>query len=192
MVPPATTAERSASAVPNGVIGMIFFLGTETMVFAGLVSAFLVLRAGAPWPPPGQPRLPVAITALNTLVLLASGLTMFRAHAAARSDRRDPFRRRLLATALLGAAFLAVQGVEWVRLVRFGLTLTSSLYGAVFYALVGVHGLHVAAGLALLCFLLVRVSAESPAARGVVAACGLYWSFVVAVWPILYVLLYLA
>lgn len=53
---------------------MLVFLASEVMLFAALVSAFLVLRAeAAAWPPPGQPRLPVTVSGLNTVVLLCSG-----------------------------------------------------------------------------------------------------------------------
>jgi heme/copper-type cytochrome/quinol oxidase subunit 3 len=59
---------------------MLAFLSAETMFFAGLISAFFVLRlSAAVWPPPLQPRLPVLVTGLNTLVLLASSVAMLAA-----------------------------------------------------------------------------------------------------------------
>lgn len=171
---------------------MVLFLITEVMFFAGLISAFLVLRAGAVlWPPLDQPRLPVGITAVNTAILLLSGGTMHRAVTAAR--RRGGPGRWLDATALLGALFLAIQGSEWVRLVGFGLTTSSSLYGGTFYTLVGAHGIHVLAAL----IVLVSVALRTRRARGAAASsralglCRMYWLFVVAVWPVLYVLVYL-
>ena len=173
---------------------MLVFLGSETMFFAGLVSAFLILRAGSPaWPPPGQPRLPVAVSAVNTLILFASGFAVRQAVRSIRADLRLALTRWLAVTALLGGTFLAVQGSEWIRLLRFGLSFTSSLYGATFYTLIGVHGLHAAAGLAALLVVLRR------AANGLyclddhcgVEVCSLYWCFVVLVWPVLYVIAYL-
>jgi len=66
---------------------MLFFLSAETMFFAGLISAFFVLRlSAAVWPPPLQPRLPVLVTGLNTLVLLASSVAMIAALRAAGID----------------------------------------------------------------------------------------------------------
>lgn len=172
---------------------MVLFLGTETMVFGGLISAFVILRAGAAWPPPGEPRLPAAVSAVSTLFLLASGIAMFRARSAIQTNDRRSLHRWLLAAALLGSGFLAVQGSEWLRLVSFGLTLQSSLYGATFYTLVGVHGLHVTGGLAGLLFVLHRVRSGRYSAErhSGIEICWLYWSFVVAVWPVLYVLVYL-
>src|SRR5205085_2530251 len=61
----------------------------------------------------------------------------------------DPVRhvRWLQGTAALGALFLAVQGYEWIRLIGFGLSLASGVYGTTFFALIGLHGLHVLAAL---------------------------------------------
>ncbi len=98
------------------------------MFFAGLLSAFLILRAGASgWPPPGQPRLPVAVTGANTFILLLSGVTVYLALRAIRAGDAKGMRRWLLSTALLGAVFLTVQGSEWVRLVRYGLQACTEL-----------------------------------------------------------------
>src|SRR5210317_2226857 len=69
------TQSKRKLPVSNGVLGMVFLIITEVMFFAGLISAYLVNRAGNPvWPPDDQPRLPVEITAINTLILLLSGL----------------------------------------------------------------------------------------------------------------------
>ena len=179
--------------VPSAVLAMAIFIAAEAMFFAGLISAFLVLRAqGTDWPPLGQPRLPVIVTGVNTLILLLSGWTMIRAGA---SQKRGEaiFTRWLDATAFLGIAFLLIQGYEWLRLVGFGLTTSSSLYGATFYTLVGAHGLHVVVAVAALIAAL-RIAArpgEQRAGRAWLEPYGMYWLFVVAVWPVLYVLVYL-
>jgi heme/copper-type cytochrome/quinol oxidase subunit 3 len=179
----------------NGVLAMAVFLATEVMLFAGLVSAFLILRAGATaWPPPDQPRLPIGVTAVNTAVLLLSAWTMQRAARAARGTGLAVLLRWLAGTAALGATFLAVQGAEWVALVRHGLRASSSLYGASFYTVIGCHGLHVGAAVVTLVALFgwARRAASAQQCRTRVEVCRLYWLFVVAVWPVLYVLVYLA
>ena len=70
-----TAVPARRTAVPSPILGMVIFVITEVMMFAGLISAFVIARQGSPieWPPPWQPRLPVVITSFNTCVLLASG-----------------------------------------------------------------------------------------------------------------------
>jgi len=171
---------------------MVLFLFTEAMIFAALISAFIVLKTRAvAWPPPGQPRLPVEVTGVNTLVLLASGYTMIRAVASLRSGRGGAA-AWLQATAGLGILFLLVQGYEWARLIGFGLTGAAGVYGATFYAIVGIHALHVLAAILVVAANLGRTrrgfyTAESHSG---LVLCRMYWVFVVAVWPILYALLY--
>lgn len=181
--------------VPHAVLGMLIFLGTEVMFFASLISAFLVLRAGAAeWPPPGQPRLPVALTAANTVVLLASAVSMARAVRAARAGAVPALARLLGWTAALGTTFLLVQGSEWVRLLAHGLGVATSLYAATFYALIGAHGAHVLGGLVLLVAVWRRVATgrQGGSDHAAVDAAAIYWFFVVGIWPLLYVLVYLA
>jgi heme/copper-type cytochrome/quinol oxidase subunit 3 len=186
---------RAAPPIEHGMLAMAVFLATEVMLFAGLISAFIVLRAGADaWPPPGQPRLPVAATGANTAVLLLSAYTMQRSIGACRAGRGLAGLRWLAATTALGAAFLLVQGVEWIRLIRYGLTMSSSVYGSTFYTLIGCHGLHVLAAVVALAVVLgqaVRGTVTVPRTRRRLEVCRLYWSFVVGIWPILYVLVYL-
>ncbi len=175
-------------------LAVLFFMGAETMFFGALISALLVLRLGmAAWPPPLEPRLPIAVTGLNTLVLLASSVTLVTAGRARR--RGEPARhvRWLWGTAALGALFLAVQGYEWIRLIGFGLTLASGVYGTTFFALIGLHGLHV---LAALVWLLVTTALVARGRFGEgrsapVQACAMFWHFVVGVWPVLYFTVYL-
>ena len=179
----------------NARLGMLMLLGGETMFFGGLIVAFLQLRLGAPvWPPPGQPRLPVGLTAMNTLVLLASSWALVRALRAARADDRAGLARWLGWTWGLGALFLVIQGVEWTRLVHFGLRVSSGIYGATFYTLIGVHGAHVLGAVVWLGGVLWlarrgRLTWDRPVALD---CCAMYWHYVVALWPVLYVLVYLA
>jgi len=125
---------------------MLFLICGEIMFFGGLVSAYLVLRVtAAMWPPPLQPRLPVGVTGVNTLVLLASSVAMLAASRATERDDTPGLVRRLLIAASLGTVFLIVQGYEWVRLVSFGLTVSAGAYGGTFYTLIGTHAAHVIA-----------------------------------------------
>ena len=83
------------------------------------------------------------------------------------------------------------RGASGHGLIRFGLTMTSSLYGGMFYLIVGAHALHLVAAVAVLLFVASRVwrGRYEVDYRGVVA-CSVYWSFVVILWPIIYALVY--
>ena len=179
----------------NARLGMLMLLGGEIMFFGGLVIAFLQLRLAAPvWPPVGQPRLPVGLTAVNTLVLLASSGTLVRALRAARAGDQAGLVRGLGWTWGLGVLFLAIQGIEWTRLVSFGLRVSSGIYGATFYTLIGIHGVHVLGAAVWLggILWLARRGRFTPERHVPLDCCAIYWHFVVALWPILYVLVYLA
>lgn len=179
--------------VPNAVLGMLLFLATEVMFFAGLISAFLVVKArwiGA-WPPPGQPRLPVGVTALNTLVLLASGVVLWSAaRMGPGSTVATRARARTLMAVALGSVFVTVQGFEWARLLAFGLTMRSGPYGSFFYLIVGAHAAHAIAAMFVLLWVSLRLGSADLSAEAFRAA-RLFWYFVVGVWPVLYVLVYL-
>ena len=185
-------APAPAAILPSGELGLLLFILIEIMFFGGLISAFLVLRAGSvsDWPPIGQPRLPLIVTAVNTFVLLLSGLALSLAVRTRRDGRR--LVGWLVVAALLGSTFLLIQGLEWMRLVGYGLTMTSSLYGGTFYLLIGVHGLHAAGGLIGMLFTLTRAArgAYRPGHDQGIKLCRMYWWFVVGIWPVLYGLVY--
>ena len=186
--------DHAGRPLSNAYIGLLMFLGAETMFFAGLIGSFLVFRvAHEVWPPATLPRLPVGVTGVNTLILLASALTMGRARAAIRGGAQRELIRMLLVTTVLGVVFLLVQGYEWIRLLQYGLTLASGVYGATFYVLVGCHGVHVLGAVIWLLSVLRRAGQRSYTAKAHtgVALCAMYWYYVVALWPILYGLVYL-
>ena len=185
--------KRAKSAVSNGVIGMLIFMVTEAMFFAALISAYLVIRAGLDeWPPWGQPRLPVETTAFNTLILLVSGLLMGYSRSLLKKNKLLEGRRWLGFSILLGTFFLISQGNEWVELIKFGLTVSSSVYGGLFYLIIGAHGFHVIGTLAFLIYAWKHLGASSdPITPEGLFPAQLLWYFVVCVWPVLYVLVYL-
>lgn len=194
-VPASTqTARRDErrQIIPDAVMGMLFFVACELMFFAALVSAQFVVRgSAAEWPPIDQPRLPLFTTAGNTLVLLASGVLLWMsARMMNASAPREAVSKYLRWSVWLGALFVMVQGMEWLRLIHFGLTLQSSSYGSFFYLIIGAHAAHAVAALALL------VHVYHTFAKGTMRvqrfwAAQVFWYFVVGLWPFLYVLVYL-
>jgi heme/copper-type cytochrome/quinol oxidase subunit 3 len=180
---------RTPQILPSGVLGMLIFVFTELMFFSGLISAFTIIKSAAVvWPPPGQPRLPVEQTAFNTMLLLASGAMLLLTR---RIFQRDRARARVpMAIAMgLGAAFVALQGAEWVALLRQGLTMTSSSFGSFFYLIIGLHALHVVIALAILAYAWLRLQ-RGWLASSQLATAEVFWYFVVGIWPVLYLVVY--
>ncbi len=181
---------RRRPVLQSGLLAMLIFIAAEVMFFAGMMSAFTIVRAGAlpgMWPPPNQPRLPAEATAFNTAVLLSSGAALLAAHLAHRKGKRA-FGLSLSAV-LLGALFLVLQGREWVALLAQGLTLTSSPLGGFFFLVVGCHALHAAIALGLLGVVVSRLY------RGVIQPGFFFgtqalWYFVVLMWPVIYLRVY--
>lgn len=191
--PRSAEPHRTGSPISNARLAVVMLIVAESMFFAGLIGAYLVFRFGnRVWPPVGLPRLPIAVTWVNTFVLMASAITMWNAVQAARVEPGPALRRYIVATLALGAGFVAVQGFEWVQLVRHGLTLSSGTYGTTFYTLIGCHAAHVAVGMLWLGTVGLGV-ARGWFTRGVdviVETCGFYWGFVCALWLILFALVY--
>ena len=179
--------------VSNARMGMLMLIGAETMFFAGLIGAYVVFRFGSPVWPSGHLYLPVGITWVNTAFLLFSCYTMWRAMRCIQADQQQPFVRWLALTALLGSIFLGVQGFEWVQLVHDGLTISTGMYGATFYTLIGCHGLHVLAAVLWLGIVLLqaRRGKFSQQHHIGVEICSMYWYYVGAVWVVLFPLVYL-
>lgn len=193
-VQPADKPETQPG-MPMEILGMYLFIASELIVFITLLFILFWLRSGlvADWPPPDQPRLPIGITGVNTLFLLVSGYTMHRAYRAVKQNLTAQLTRWLMGTCVLGVVFLTVQGFEWIRLIHFGLSMTSSLYGAMFYTIIGLHAIHVLVTVLVLLYLWVKSSSgvyTSERHTGVVLG-YMFWLFVVLIWPILYVLVYL-
>lgn len=177
----------------NARIAIAMLLVAESMFFAGLIGAYLVFRVGSVvWPPPGLPALPLAVTWLNTLFLAASGVAVIGALRGIRRGDQASLRRGLWATAILGGVFVAVQGSEWVQLVRHGLYLSSGPYGSTFYTLIGTHAAHVVGGMAWVFFALWQTHGGTYTVQSHdgVEVCAVYWLYVCALWGVLFALVY--
>jgi len=192
MVKETPPESKSKPAIPNGLLGMIVFILTEIMFFAGLVSAHMIVKsnaAGGIWPPIGQPRLPLEQTLFNSAALILSGIFLWLANRKFKEAHQKALRPMLLSLAL-GVFFVVAQGFEWVALIAQGLTLTSSAHGAFFYLIIGIHGLHAVCAILILGYALVKLLRNNldPSTFWTAQA---FWYFVVGVWPILYIQVYL-
>ena len=182
---------RRAPLLDDSVCGMLIFVATEVMFFTALISAFVIIKAGVePWSPPVGVRLPVVATAANTVLLCLSGVFLHQAGRRFAAEGPTPRVGTLLGgAALLGACFVLFQGFEWVRLVAYGMTMTSGIFGACFFLLIGTHGLHAAAAATAMAHLYTRLLRHELRLDHL-RAMQVLWYFVVGIWPVLYGLVY--
>jgi cytochrome c oxidase subunit 3 len=178
----------------TAVFGMTLFLASEAMLFAGLIAGYLVLRLSSPaWPPsPDLPALPVVLTGINTVFLIASSFTYHAAEVAVKKGRKGT--AWLFLTVLLGSLFLCIQGYEWYHMHSEGLWFNvGGAYGASFFVLTGFHGLHVLIGVLMIAWALIRQlgGAYTAQSHTYLVLAGMYWHFVDGVWLFLYSVLYL-
>lgn len=188
-----TGAAAAAWRLPDrGRVGIGALLVAESAVFAILVAAYVFYVGQSRSGPTPRDLLvpPVAATAC----LLASSLTIARAVAVLRAGRAG-FAAWWAVTLGLGVVFLAATAAEWARLLgRHGFTIRTNLFGTTYYALVGLHGCHVAAGVLALAVVLALAwrGRVRPSHARHVDVLAIYWHFVDAVWVVVFGVVYVA
>lgn len=153
---------------------------TEANGPAGIGGAYEVLGA---W----------GIPAINTLILLSSGVTVTWAHWGLKENKRSHLIWGLAVTVALGVLFLVLQATEYLHAFHeLNLTLGSGMYGSVFFMLTGFHGLHVTIGAIMLSIMLIRsiVGHFTPDHHFAFEAAAWYWHFVDVVWLGLFIFVY--
>jgi heme/copper-type cytochrome/quinol oxidase subunit 3 len=184
---------HSSTGLSNNKLAMWLFLGSDCLLFGGLISTYMLYRGRVQKGPEPNQLYNIPFTSASSFVLLMSSLTMVLAVSAAK--RRDERRTRiwLTTTALLGSTFVAAQVFEFTSFYRKGLGFTTNLFGSSFYALTGFHGVHVSIGVIMLLSLVaLTLRGRIPGDRAeVVELIGLYWHFVDIVWIVIFTLVYL-
>ena len=206
---PYTTEVRPDTGLTNPKLGVWLFLASEVMLFGSLFSSYALLRSGAPTWPVQSEILSVPLAALNTVVLIASSVTMVMAWAAlaphtsavqrgdsdaeAASLRR--YRLFMGLTLLGGAIFLLVKTIEYGDKFSHGLYPATNNFLGLYFTLTGLHALHVIVGM------IVNGYLWGPGARmwrtqplrfaNRIEVAGIYWHFVDIVWIFLFPVLYL-
>ena len=174
--------QRKPPVVPSAVIATLVLVLTEIMYFSSLVSSYNVIRAqlfGA-WAPPGDVRLPIAATAFNTGLLVISGVTMWFANRLFKKvETRKAAQLLFGLTITLGTCFVAFQGYEWVKLVQYGMTMQSGIFGAIFYLVIGSHAAHVLGAVLVMAYLYVKM-VKGRLSTGAMQGMSLFWLFVVS------------
>jgi cytochrome c oxidase subunit III len=207
---PYTTEVRPDTGLTNPKLGIWLFLASEVMLFGSLFSSYALLRSGAPTWPVQSEILSVPLAALNTVVLIASSVTMVMAWAslaphtaAARRGDSDTaahslqrYRLFMGLTLLGGAIFLVVKAIEYSEKFSHGLYPATNNFLGLYFTLTGLHALHVIVGMIVNAYFwgpgvkMWRTEPERFTNRIEVA--GIYWHFVDVVWIFLFPLLYIA
>ena len=198
--------------------GMSWFIFSEVMFFAAFFGALFYMRVlsvpwlgdlehkllwpdfNATWPATGpgikDPFTPMGawgIPAINTLLLLSSGVTLTYAHWGLVNNQRGKLNVFLFLTVVLGATFLGFQIYEYGHAYsELNLKLTTGVYGSTFFMLTGFHGFHVTLGTIMLAVILIRcLSGHFKSDRHFAfEAVAWYWHFVDVVWLLLFVVVY--
>jgi len=198
--PVASLSHDSTGGISNVVLGMLLFLTSEVMFFAGLFAAYFSVRAHSPLWPPLNPETNEAfqleilpLVGPATVLLILSSFTCQMAVWGIRRGDRVAFVRGIAVTFIIGITFLVMQAIDYAELGREGMTLASGTYGTTYFTLTGFHGAHVFGGVVMLGVVLYRGMAGQFSARhhDAVEAASLYWHFVDIVWILLFSLLYL-
>jgi heme/copper-type cytochrome/quinol oxidase subunit 3 len=195
----SATAEALATEIPAGRTpgwwGMVLFVTTEATLFATLLGSYFYVRFqyGPQWPPPGIEKPELVKPLVMTALLLPSSLPVMWAERGIRKGQRWRLELGLLATLLMGSAFLALQATEYAsKLAEF--TFTTNVYGSLFYVITGFHGTHVAIGLLMIAWLLAAALRGSFGYRRHerVRITATYWHFVDLVWAAILFTVYLS
>jgi cytochrome c oxidase subunit 3 len=188
--PEPQAAGHAQRGMDTAMVGMLLFIASEAMFFAGLFGAYFNVKAThLVWPPEGF-ELDLPLAAVMTLILITSSFTMQWAMVRIRRGDRTGMNRALVVTIILGVVFLAGQLWDYAHL---GFGISSGVYGSLFFTMTGFHFAHVVGGVIGLSLVLARGASGQFSARHhtAVAAVGMYWDFVDLVWIGLFTVLYL-
>lgn len=192
---PYAVKNRPDTGLNNGKLGLWLLLASEIMLFGGLFSAYVLLRAGSQSWPMGSTILNVPIATFNTVVLISSSVTMVMAWASLAMNKFGRYKLYMSLTILLGFVFLIMKTIEYSLKFHHHLYPSSSIFLAIYFVLTGLHCLHVIGGLVVNLYHLFpgrKIWEQDPERyTGRIELSGLYWHFVDLVWIFLFPVLYL-
>ena len=185
--------ETTSTGLPNVKLAIWLFLASDVLLFGALITSYVVYRGRSVVGPYPSDVFDIPFTSVSSFVLLASSLTMVLALAATQRGDMGRARLWLLATALLGMAFVGGQVYEFTTFYEEGLGLTTNVFATTFYVLTGFHGTHVTVGILMLLTLFTlsftgRIGQKDAMSVEMV---GLYWHFVDIVWIVIFTIVYL-
>jgi cytochrome c oxidase subunit 3 len=188
--------EASPYAIPTRKLTMWLFIISDAVTFGALLFAYGYLRyASSDWPTPFKFSPSILNVIFMTFVLITSSLTMLGAVDAAKVGDKAKTTRFMWSTIFLGALFALLHIREWFGLIGEGVRMFhnpwgSSLFGATFFSITGLHLLHVISGVIALTVVW-RGFNRGTLTAGHVETTGLYWHFVDLVWMFVVPMVYL-
>ncbi|HEX7186479.1 MAG TPA: cytochrome c oxidase subunit 3 [Thermoanaerobaculia bacterium] len=193
---PYTVEARPDTGVYNAKLGIWLFLASEVMLFGALFSTYILLRTGAEsWPHGRDLGLNVPLATLNTMVLIASSVTVVLSWASLRLNDLKKYRLYMGLTLLCALGFLVIKYFEYMEKFHHGHYPSFNTFFAIYFTLTGLHGLHVLGGIVVNGYLWgpgVKLWHRDPQRfTNRVEVAGLYWHFVDLVWIFLFPVLYL-
>jgi nitric oxide reductase NorE protein len=189
--PAARTAVTKPARQVPGDPGMWVFVLGDLVIFSVYFVIFMVHRAQEPGLfLQSQQHLDPTVSAVNTLVLLTSSWFIALAVHAARDARYATATRLLYATAGCGLLFIAVKAIEWTEAAGAGHTFASNNFFMFYYALTGVHLVHVVMGLIVLGVVRRQLSAPGDRAVWAIETGAVYWHMVDLLWIVIFALVF--
>jgi len=171
---------------------MWFFVIFESLVFASYFCVYLYFRTQHERAfLHAQSALTLPLGIVDTILLLTSSWTMARCAMHARAGQYRAAQQHVVATAGLGAAFLALKLVEWVKLIGDGHTFTSSDFMQYFFFLTGMHAIHLLIGFVVLGVVTYQLGDPRRRSQTTIETCTTYWHTVDLYWVIIFALLYI-
>jgi heme/copper-type cytochrome/quinol oxidase subunit 3 len=187
-VPIANT--RSATGINTAKLATWWVIGSEIVIFGGLLVCYLLLRLHHDEWAVEASFTNTAAGAINTFVLLTSSFFVVLAHKAAEEKDGAKAAKFLFYTILGGLTFMVVKAYEYTHEIQQGFVITKNVFWSFYYTATGLHGFHVVAGMVIMA--LVARDAKKGLNLHRVECIGLYWHFVDLVWIFLFPLLYIA
>lgn len=175
------------------LLGFWIYLMSDALIFASLFATFGVLSSSFAGGPRPQDFVDLNLIALNTGLLLVSALTCGLAMIAMQRGQLAALRGWLIVTALLGAAFVAVEMHEFSTMIAEGATPQRSAYLSAFFTLVGTHGLHVTFGIVWILVMLAQLRQRGlhPDNRRRLLCLSMFWHFLDVIWIGVFTFVYL-
>ena len=170
-----TLDRRADTGVSNTRLGFWLFLASEVMLFGALFSAYALLSISATTWPSGREVLNLPLGGVNTLVLI--GVTM------------AAWRRKAVLSSGLAVVFLIIKAAEYTSEIRAGMVPSANTFLALYFTLTGIHALHVIGGLIGNAWAAAGRAGAAMAANRL-GMMAIYWTFVDAIWLIIFLLLY--